>query len=212
LAEAEEAIGIWRAIREAIWECELDVTSKMVALRMVEHLPNIEMSVIGVAEKTGLTERAVQKALRRLEGYRVIITLPMPGRKSRYVFSGQPHPRTTFTGDNVTPEPRSPLTPEPRSPEAVNLKADQEYIQPAAVRASRFNKNWEPSRDAKTIKLESQVRDLERVRDDFHDWATGTPRKYLDWSSPWRGALKRAIAAQSSAPAVSKTFQVEDIA
>ncbi len=106
LAEAKQAIGLFRAIRDAIWECSLPATAKLVALRMVEHLPNIEMSVAGVAEKTSLSERAVRDALRHLEGHRVIITLPSPGRRSKYEFAGQPTPAA---GAEVTLSPRKEM-------------------------------------------------------------------------------------------------------
>jgi helix-turn-helix protein len=79
----------FRTIRDAVWACrEIKGSSKLIALRLVEHWPRIFPSLRSLCEFTGLKERAVRKAIRELERVGVIVTTPRPGSTSTYAFPG----------------------------------------------------------------------------------------------------------------------------
>ena len=67
-------------------------------------------SLTTLASMTGLSDRAVRKALRALEGANLVTTEHVSGRSSRYRLSSTPEPRSGVPRNLVppTPEPRSP--------------------------------------------------------------------------------------------------------
>jgi len=79
-------------------------------------------SVAGIARKSRMTERGVQKIIGRLCEIGWVTINPNAGRKGCNLYTVSPpnpvHPRTPFTPNAVTQPPNHvPLTPEPRSPE-----------------------------------------------------------------------------------------------
>lgn len=108
-----------------VWPLQMAPTVKAVLVSLADQANDDGAcwpSVGTVAERTCLTDRAVQKALAWLEAEGYVIREMKAGRATRYTLTPERrsppnvvHPRTTFT---TTPEPRSPA-PEPRSPRTV---------------------------------------------------------------------------------------------
>lgn len=103
-------------------------TDKLVLAGVLDHVgpDGFWMSVPNLVAYLGLSDRAIQMALRRLEGAGLIVATPRSGRTTLYALAppNDVHPRTTFTPEpgsppnDVRPEPGSP-TPERRSPKGL---------------------------------------------------------------------------------------------
>lgn len=123
LAAEIKRLGIWRAVRDALWASELDTTALVVALRLVESLPHPEPSVVGIAVRCGIDERTVQRALGRLVDIGILTVTKRTGRRSAYAFSGAITPGTEPplppAQSHPTPGTESPPTPGTESPKAV---------------------------------------------------------------------------------------------
>ncbi len=78
----------FRSLREAVWECAIGGSAKLVALRLVEHWPRMFPGLQSLASKTGLSERTVRDALRELEARRIINTTRRPNKTNVYAFLG----------------------------------------------------------------------------------------------------------------------------
>jgi hypothetical protein len=77
----------FRNLREAVWACdELGHIAKLVALRLVEHWPQIWPSIAFIGQRCKLSERAVRYALRELEATGMIETEGRHRKSSRYWF------------------------------------------------------------------------------------------------------------------------------
>lgn len=77
----------FRTVREAVWHCkQIGGSAKLIALRLVEHLPDAFPSLLTLAGWTGLSERTVRVALRELERKRVVETR-RTGRSNVYAFA-----------------------------------------------------------------------------------------------------------------------------
>jgi hypothetical protein len=79
----------FRAVREAIWGSSLPPVARFVALRMVEHLPNVAPSVASLAEHTGYDRTSVIRALKTLEESGCIVVARSFGKRSGYSLTGQ---------------------------------------------------------------------------------------------------------------------------
>lgn len=87
----------WKEIRDAVWarafEGGFTSPQLLVALRLVEHFPNIFPGEQKLARWTRLGERTVRQALSELEAARVLRITRNPGRVNQYEFldrSGNP--------------------------------------------------------------------------------------------------------------------------
>jgi hypothetical protein len=78
----------FRAIRDAIWASSLPPVPRLVALRLVEHLPRAMPSVASLVEHTGYRRDAVMAALRHLEQNGCIVVERHHGHRSEYRFTG----------------------------------------------------------------------------------------------------------------------------
>jgi DNA-binding transcriptional ArsR family regulator len=77
----------FRTVRDAVWHCkQIGGSAKLIALRLVEHLPDAFPSLLTLADWTGLSERTVRVALRELESKRVVETR-RTGRSNVYAFA-----------------------------------------------------------------------------------------------------------------------------
>lgn len=77
----------FRTVRDAVWHCkQIGGSAKLIALRLVEHLPDAFPSLLTLADWTGLSERTVRVALRELEAKRVVETR-RTGRSNVYAFA-----------------------------------------------------------------------------------------------------------------------------
>lgn len=112
-------------VMSQVWESNtLDPYERLVLLALADHADddgNCYPSIARLCKRTGLTDRGIQKVLRRLtekgrlkiapnkgrKGVNLYTVTPEPGSPPNPVHPepGSPHPRTPFT---PTPEPRSP--------------------------------------------------------------------------------------------------------
>jgi hypothetical protein len=95
----------FRNVREAVWHCKkIGGSAKLIALRLVEHLPDAFPSLLTLAGWTGLSERTVRVALRELEAKRVVETR-RTGRTNVYAFAfvGVSIPELGLDGDDAPP-------------------------------------------------------------------------------------------------------------
>lgn len=75
-------------VLDAVWALDTDATTKLVAMRLARHWPNIFPGVQDIAHWTGLDERTVRRALRRLEETCVIRITKRSNSSSVYEFVG----------------------------------------------------------------------------------------------------------------------------
>jgi hypothetical protein len=109
----------FRNVRDAVWACrsfidpktgkriKVTPTQKLIALRLVEHWPRIFPSVRTICWWTGLSDRGVQKALRKLEMAGIVRTTRRVGKSSSYEFPGVSIPRLGL-GAGLPPPPEAP--------------------------------------------------------------------------------------------------------
>jgi hypothetical protein len=106
----------FRVVRDAIWASSLPPLARLVALGLVEYLPNVEPSIRALAERTGLCERAVRAALGKLEQAGCLVVRRRKGHRSSYTFAAieprQEAPRRE-TPRYETPRCEAPVAPAP---------------------------------------------------------------------------------------------------
>ena len=94
----------FKSVSDAVWHCKkIGGSAKLIALRLVEHMPDDYPSMLTIAEWCGLSERTVREALRELEAKRIVETR-RTGRSNVYVFA--------FAGVSI-PELGAPSQPPP---------------------------------------------------------------------------------------------------
>lgn len=93
-----ELTSIYRATREAIWSGKLPPLHRLVALRLVEHLPNVAPSVASLAEHTGLSRASVMRCIRDLETWGCLRAARRHGARSSYSLTGPWSQSLTATG------------------------------------------------------------------------------------------------------------------
>lgn len=196
----------FRSVRDALWASPIPTTAKIVALRLVEHLPCVRPSIAGIAECTGLSERAVQYALRELERNGVIVAEQRMGQPSIYRFRGMgpievfPWGRTTCTPAPDAPggEPTAPPGGAPLAPEADNSQADK--ISGGRKRPWRIvPDDWVPKEQHRAkVKHWTQSR-FESVLQDFRDWEFKEPKTDPD-KAFFRWLKKEEAGTYSSFP------------
>jgi hypothetical protein len=93
-------------VRDAVWHCDkIGGSAKLVALRLVEHLPDAFPSLDTLSGWTGLSVRTIRTALRELEAKEVITTQRnVRGRSNLYSF---------FVGVSIPELGRADLPPAP---------------------------------------------------------------------------------------------------
>ena len=99
----------FRTVRDAVWHCnKIGGSAKLVALRLVEHLPDAFPSLDTLSGWTGLSVRTIRSALRELERVEVISTQRnVRGRSNVYAFA--------FVGVSIPELGRADLPPAPPS-------------------------------------------------------------------------------------------------
>lgn len=104
-----EAESGWRKLRDAVWartaQGHLSAPQTLVALRLVEHWPDIYPGEKTLARWTQLGESTVRRALGELQAMKVIRIIRNPGRGNIYEFldtEGNPIRRTV---PNIGPWP-----------------------------------------------------------------------------------------------------------
>jgi biotin operon repressor len=78
----------FRAVRDALWASQLPPLHRLVALRLVEHLPNVAPSIQSLASHTGLSRETVMRCIRDLEEAGCIRVSRRHGRRSEYALTG----------------------------------------------------------------------------------------------------------------------------
>jgi hypothetical protein len=165
-------------------------------------------SIGRIAADTRLSERAVQKALARLEGeglvrrelreqsstiYRLCVLgdaedeshAPLPEPHSP---GGAPHSPGRCTTFTTSGEPRAPITLNGNPQLTLN-----EGERSCASRGSRLPDGWQPSAAHREYAIECGL-DPERVGADFCDYwkaRAGEKARKLDWSATWRSWCRR---------------------
>jgi hypothetical protein len=192
----------------AVWAMRnLSSTEKLVAVRIADHADpqgrNAWPSVARLMADTGLSERAVQKTIRRLETLGVVTRDPAKGPRGTNLYSlnlkakgapRTPAPRTPVPGappSEVHPPP-VPRTPEPPS----DVHPNHHSTANGTVKVPP-----QPPRSTALVPVDSKPAVLGAVEQVFHAWqeATGSKRAVLDTNR------RRLIAKQL------KAYPVEDL-
>lgn len=97
----------YRAARESIFASDLPGSLKLVALALVEHMPNCRPSVTTLAAKCGVERKTALRSLARLERLNVIAIERQSGARSAYTLQPVPLWRT---GTNAVPVPEKDWT------------------------------------------------------------------------------------------------------
>lgn len=109
----------YRAARESIFGSSLPGPLRLLALALVEFMPNARPSVPTLAGQCGVERKTVLRALARLERMGVLAIERSPGQRSRYVLQPVPSWRTgtpegpvplVGTGTESSPVPTEPGT------------------------------------------------------------------------------------------------------
>lgn len=110
-----------RELRDAVWarawESGLKSPQLLVALRLVEHWPNIYPGIATIARWTQLGESTVRRVLQELEALRVLRIEPDPGRVNRYHFLDRNGQVIPYGVPDIGPTPLGASAP-PRSERA----------------------------------------------------------------------------------------------
>lgn len=153
----------YRGARDALFKSPIPGPLKLLALALVEFMPECRPSVQTLASRCGVERKTILRALARLERMAVITIERAPGLRSRYAFrpvptwrtgpaespvpsvrtgpAMAPVPPTDGTGTNGAPGPvptRPPTSPK-KGPKAVSeadpesRRADPERARPRAV-------------------------------------------------------------------------------
>lgn len=115
-----------------VWESDLPATDRLVLLSVADHADERDEcypSIGRLVDRTGLTDRSIQKAIKRLceGGY---LAVESGGGRNRTNLFRVLKPRTTFTPNHVHPETPNVVrvNPEPRSD-----KPSRTIIEPSEV-------------------------------------------------------------------------------
>jgi hypothetical protein len=132
----------FRGPRDAIWTSALPALHRLIALRMIEHLPNVTPSVDSLALHTGLSRATVIRCIKDLEAWGCVRVARRTGRRSSYELTGswtqaatKPDRLQSDTGITAQPVSKSTDTgvPQPSPPVAVsNPKQTREADKEAA--------------------------------------------------------------------------------
>jgi len=114
----------YRAVRDAIWASSLPALHRLIALRLVEHLPHVAPSVASLAEHTGACKRTVERCLADLVAWGCLLAAKRNGARSHYELTGTwakgtgpRNQRRTVAGDSQSPAAHSPETSDSQSPQ-----------------------------------------------------------------------------------------------
>lgn len=211
----------------AAWSLKLSSTDKLVLLALADWSNDDGLcwpSMAQLAEKSGLTGRAIRTSIGRLKEAGHLTRNEVPGKGVRYSV----HPGTTFPPETrsarkaMPPEPVSPRnetteTPERRSANtSVTTNTSQKASPssrartPETGRYHRLPEGWTPTKDlpeALAAKLAQwppgkMADELDAMR----DWAANAKNengkgKKLCWDTAWHGWLRRADDDWKSKPA-----------
>jgi hypothetical protein len=132
----------FRGARDAIWSSSLPALHRLIALRMIEHLPNVTPSVDSLARHTGLSRATVIRCIKDLETWGCVRVARRTGCRSSYELTGSwaqaatnPDRLPSDTGITALPVSESTDTgvPQPSPPVAVsNPKQTREADKEAA--------------------------------------------------------------------------------
>lgn len=215
----------FRAVRDAIWRSTLPASHRLVALRMVEHLPNIKPSTASLAEHCGLSPDTVQRCISELETWGCLRVTRKHGTRSKYEFTGhwafevpsldevldahqphhaagteahQPHHAAT-SGRTMRPEPAAPCGP----------KQTTKQTSKAVGRKRQRDPEWKPARSPSTLKLEQGLNTEEEWQAfcDHHDKLAST---FADWDAAWRTWLRNAPKFAPRFKPTQRAFREED--
>jgi hypothetical protein len=181
----------FRDTRAAIFGSILKPLERLVALALVESLPNAAPSVQLLCARTGMHRTAVMRAIQGLELSGMLTVVREDGRRSVYHFNLS----SGATGRCEQPVAVSDITsrserhpPVAQSDPKQTIKADKKLERPRK-RATQLPEDWEPPEVKPELTAGRDVAlELERFRD--HWKATAQPK--ADWDATWRNWLRNA--------------------
>lgn len=120
---------------EAVWDCDLiGANTKLVALQLVKHWPEMTPSQGKIAQKCGISVRTVQACIAELQEKAIISTVRVPGSRSTYNFVGVSIPRL---GDRGLRPPEPPQLPRDTPADSAGVTyADSSGVPPQILRGS----------------------------------------------------------------------------
>jgi len=207
----------FRAVRKSIWESDLPSSHRLVALRMVEHLPNMRPSTASLAEHCGLSTDTVQRCISEMEEWGCLRVTRKKGARSKYEFTGswayevesldevldaeQPHHAATSEIQPAAPcgttsrTMRQPLA-APCGPKQTS-KADKEAVGGRTRRKPRvvvqphpMPADWAPSEFHRKYAADNSI-DLEVEVVKYRGWAEG--RETVSWNGTFTTRLGNVV-------------------
>lgn len=193
-------------------------------------------SVAGVMRKTCMTDRGIQKVIRRLEADGWLIVEAGGGRKNCNLYTvinpERRSPRTTFPPNASAETPNLVrLNPEPRSPEpSLTINNHQnnnagESVTPEIPkkpkRAIALPEDWVPSdrNIADAFKANFTEQEIENETSKFRDYHLAKGTTFKDWDAGWRTWLRnsrqfasRGVAGKATASGYGQGGSIASIA
>lgn len=177
-------------VMSAIWEIPMPPTDKLVMLALADCADEEGRcwpSIATIARKSGVSERSVQRAIRKAEESRLIQREEVIGKGCKYRL----HPRHSVTPDNVAPVTGATPTPDTVSPKPSRTTKLPKKDKPSLVRAHELPANWCPD----DFGLGTQCRkivdgwppgELEHQLEHFEALHRKKGSKWQDWQAAWR--------------------------
>jgi len=139
----------FRGARDAVWGSTLPALPRLVALRMVEHLPNVTPSTESLARHTGLSRATVIRCIKDLEIWGCLQVTRRNGCRSSYQLTGHWDQLPPATGVTQLPvsDGKETGVPQPSPPVAhSNPKQTREADKEAANVGASSSESTKPTR------------------------------------------------------------------
>lgn len=174
-------------IMAAIWETALEPTDKLVILALADCANDEGLcwpSIATVARKSGVSERSVQRAIRKAEGAGILTRTEVKGKGCKYVL----HPRHTVTPDTQSPPTECHHTPDTVSPKPSRTTKPKKDKPSLGKRPTRLPANFAPIMSGKTAAVVAgwPPGRLEDEVEHFCDHHTAKGTLSHDWQASWR--------------------------
>ena len=181
-------------VMSAFWEIPLPPIDKLVLLALAD-AANDEghcwPSIATIARKSGVSERSVQRAIRKAESSGMIERKEVIGKGCKYHLT----PRHTVTPAAQSPVTETTETPDTQSPKPLRTTKSSE-AKASSVRARRIPENWSPEKPyppaVSTLLDEWPPGRVDRELDGFRDyWATRQrDAARTDWDKTWWNRIR----------------------